>query len=106
MDDKELFRRQARVLKVLANEARLRIIDRLSRGEASVTELTDLIGLDFSTISKHLAVLRAHGIVRDRKKGNVVNYKLITPCVLDFFKCCSQVMDESSNGNSSGCVGE
>jgi predicted transcriptional regulator len=103
MDEKEVFRRQARVLKVMANEARLRIIDRLSRGEASVTELTNLIGLDCSTISKHLSVLRAHGIVSDRKDRNIVYYKLMTPCVVNFFNCCIEVMDESSQVNNAGC---
>jgi DNA-binding transcriptional ArsR family regulator len=96
MDDNKLFRKQARVLKVLANEARLRIVDRLSRGECSVSELTSLVGLDCSTVSKHLAVLRAHGIVSDRRQGNVVYYKLLTPCVVNFFACCQGVMDEQS----------
>lgn len=90
----DIFRRQARVLKALANESRLRIVDRLSRGECSVGELTDLVGLDRSTISKHLAVLRAHGIVLDRREGNVVYYTLLIPCVMNFFSCASQVLKE------------
>jgi len=52
---KEVFKRQATVLKALANESRLMIVDRLSRGECSVGELIDLVGLDQSTVSKHLA---------------------------------------------------
>jgi ArsR family transcriptional regulator len=91
---KDIFRQQARVLKVLANESRLKIIDRLSRGECSVGELTDLVGSDRSTISKHLAVLRAHDIVLDRRDGNVVYYTLLTPCVMKFFACASQVLKE------------
>lgn len=90
----ETFRQQARVLKALANESRLKIIDRLSRGECSVGELIALIGSDPSTVSKHLAVLRAHGIVTDRREGNVVYYTLMTPCVMSFFACASQVMKE------------
>lgn len=90
----DVFRQQARVLKALANESRLRIIDRLSRGECSVGELTDIIGSDQSTVSKHLAVLRAHGIVHDRREGNVVYYTLLTPCVLSFFSCATQVLKE------------
>ena len=86
---KDVFRQQARVLKVLANESRLKIIDRLSRGECSVGELTDLVGSDPSTISKHLALLRAHGIVLDRREGNVVYYTLLTPCVMEFFSCAT-----------------
>ena len=94
MKDGDTFRRQARVLKALANESRLKIVDRLSRGECSVGELTDLVGSDRSTVSKHLAVLRAHGIVDDRRDGNVVYYSLLTPCVMNFFACATQVMKE------------
>jgi DNA-binding transcriptional ArsR family regulator len=90
----DIFRRQARVLKALANESRLKIVDRLSRGECSVGELTDLVGSDRTTISKHLAVLRAHDIVRDRREGNVVYYTLLVPCVMNFFACARQVLKE------------
>lgn len=94
MAEKNIFRSQARVLKALANESRLRIVDRLAKGECSVGELTALIGLDRTTVSKHLAVLRAHGIVLDRREGNVVYYTLLTPCVMSFFSCASQVLKE------------
>jgi len=90
----DVFRQQARVLKALANESRLKIVDRLSRGECSVGELTDIIGSDPSTVSKHLAVLRLHGIVNDRREGNVVYYTLLTPCVMNFFSCATQVLRE------------
>jgi DNA-binding transcriptional ArsR family regulator len=92
--NEDVFRNQARVFKALANESRLKIVDRLSRGECSVGELTDLVGSDQSTVSKHLAVLRAHGVVRDRREGNVVYYKLMTPCVMNFFSCATQVLKE------------
>jgi ArsR family transcriptional regulator len=93
---RSLFKRQARVLKALANESRLMIVDRLNRGECSVGELTELIGSDISTVSKHLSLLRAHGIVEDRRDGNVVYYRLLTPCVCNFFACASQVLKERS----------
>src|SRR5512145_2276459 len=89
------FRTQARVLKALANESRLMIIDRLSRGECSAGELMRLVGSDQTTVSKHLAVLRAHGIVEDRREGSVVIYRLLTPCVVNFLSCATQVMKES-----------
>ena len=90
----DIFRQQARVLKALANESRLKIVDRLSHGECSVSELIEMIGSDPSTVSKHLAVLRAHGIVNDRRDGNVVYYTLLTPCVMNFFSCATQVLKE------------
>jgi DNA-binding transcriptional ArsR family regulator len=89
-----IFKQHARVLRVLANESRLKIVDRLGRGECSAGELTDVVGLDRTTVSKHLAVLRAHGIVLDRREANIVFYKLMTPCVMNFFSCAAQVLKE------------
>ncbi len=94
MPRSDVFKLQAQVLKALANQSRLRIVDRLSRGEASVGQLTDLVGSDVSTVSRHLSVLRAHGIVDDRREGNVVYYRLLTPCVCNFFSCATQVLRE------------
>ncbi len=82
------------MLKALAHESRLMIVDRLSRGECSVGELTALVGNDISTVSKHLALLRAHGIVEDRRQGTTVYYRLLTPCVCNFFTCATQVLKE------------
>jgi ArsR family transcriptional regulator len=93
--ERAVFRAQARVLKALANESRLMIVDRLSRGECSAGDLTRLVGSDQTTVSKHLAVLRAHGIVEDRREGSVVYYRLLTPCIMNFFSCATQVLKES-----------
>lgn len=94
LKDRSIYKQQARVLKALANESRLIIVDRLSRSECTVGELTELIGSDQSTVSKHLAVLRSHGIVEDRREGNNVYYTLLTPCVLNFFACATQVLED------------
>jgi ArsR family transcriptional regulator len=93
-NDQDNFRQQAQLLKALASESRLKIVDRLAQGECSVGELTELVGSDRTTVSKHLAVLRAHGIVQDRREGSTVFYVLRTPCVLHFFQCTSQVLKE------------
>ena len=95
MKDRSVFKQQARVLKALANESRLIIIDRLNRGESSVGELTELIGSDVSTVSKHLALLRANGIVDDRRQGTTVFYRLLTPCVCNFFACATAITKEN-----------
>jgi len=94
MARRDVFKQQAQVLKALANASRLKIVDRLSRGECSVGDLTTLVGSDVSTVSKHLAVLRAHGIVDDRREGSAVYYRLLTPCVCNFFACATQVLKE------------
>lgn len=82
------------MLKSLANESRLKIVDRLSKGDCTAGELTDLVGLDQSTVSKHLSVLRAAGIVDSRREGSLVIYELLTPCVVRFFQCAGDVIEE------------
>jgi len=91
---REDYKLQARIHKALSNEARLMIVDWLRDCECSVGELVDAVKLDISTVSKHLSVLLSVGIVENRKDGNVVRYRLLTPCVLDMFKCTSAVMKE------------
>ena len=90
----ETFRKQARILKALANESRLQIVHRLAEGECSAGELTELVGSDRTTVSKHLAVLRANGIVDDRREGSVVHSSLLCPCVMTFIACATQVLEE------------
>jgi ArsR family transcriptional regulator len=94
MKSDEQYRRQARLLKALANETRLRIVERLARGECNVGALVKMMGCDQSTVSKHLAILRGVGVVDDERRGNTVFYRLLTPCVLDFFSCASKVIRE------------
>ena len=93
-EKKNVFKMQAQVLKALAHESRLMIVHRLHAGEATAGELTEMVGSDQTTVSKHLAILRAHGIVESRRDGNQVIYTLNTPCVVNFFTCASDVLKE------------
>jgi len=90
------FKAQARVLKALANESRLMIVDALGGGERTAGQLTWLVGLEQSTVSKHLAVLRSTGIVDCRRYGSSMIYELVTPCALNFFRCAGEVLEERS----------
>ena len=78
---------RAQVFKALAHPSRLLVVQELSRGERCVCELTELVGSDMSTVSKHLAVLQAAGVVDSEKRGSQVYYRLSMPCVLGFFSC-------------------
>jgi len=85
---------RARVMKALAHPSRLFIVDELSRGERCVCELTEMIGADVSTVSKHLALLREAGLVLDDRRGQQVFYRLRVPCILNFFGCVEAVIAE------------
>jgi DNA-binding transcriptional ArsR family regulator len=87
------FEARAKIIKAMAHPTRLFIVDQLSQaGEKCVCELTEMIGADMSTVSKHLATLKGAGIIQDEKRGSQVYYTLRVPCVLDFFDCVESVM--------------
>ena len=84
---------RARIVKALAHPARLFIVDELSRPEEKcVCKLAEMVGTDVSTVSRHLAVLRAAGILQDRKCGQQVFYRLRAPCIAGFFECLESVV--------------
>jgi ArsR family transcriptional regulator len=87
---------RAKIIKAMAHPTRLFIVDELSRGDRCVCELTEMIGADTSTVSKHLSILRNAGIVEDEKRGLQVFYSLKVPCVLHFFGCVEAVLESSA----------
>ena len=67
--------RIAAVFRVLADASRCRLVyTLLGRDEICVGELADRLGMSESNVSHHLAVLRAHGLVRFRREGKQVFY--------------------------------
>jgi DNA-binding transcriptional ArsR family regulator len=97
---RERYEARAGVMKALAHPSRLYIVDELSRGERCVHELTEAIGSDMSTVSKHLGVLKSAAIVDDEKRGSEVYYSLRMGCVVDFFGCMDAVL---RGGDGASC---
>ncbi len=59
------------VFQALADPTRRSIVERLSRGPASVSELAQPLAMSLSAVVQHLAVLEASGLVRSEKTGRV-----------------------------------
>lgn len=77
-----------KVFRALANPARVQIVRELSDGsEKCVCALVDACGLGWSTVSRHLSVLREAGILVDEKRGLQVFYRLALSCVARFVDC-------------------
>ena len=85
---------QAEIMKALAHPTRVFIAQELGRGERCVCELTEMVGADMSTISKHLSIMKNAGIVESDKRGTSIFYTLKMTCVLNFFVCANQVLRE------------
>lgn len=94
MPENARYQYTAGVLKALAHPTRLFILDKLNEREYCVSELQELIGVDMSTISRHLAVLRQVDIIDSRKENNQVFYRLLCPCVLDFYTCIVGIRED------------
>lgn len=97
---KTILDARAKVLKAMAHPSRLFIIEELEKGERCVCDLTEQIGADISTVSKHLSVLKQSGIVEDDKRGNQVFYRLRVPCVVNFFGCVETVLESQAKDHA------
>ena len=96
-----LYKAKAKVIKALAHPTRLWIVETLADGEHCVCEFADAIDVDFSTVSKHLAVLKQAGIVNDDKRGKQVFYRLQVPCILNFMGCVEAVLKSQIEAQAS-----
>ncbi len=108
MDERRQARLEARakIIKAMAHSTRLLIVEELAKSEHCVCELTEMIGADVSTVSKHLAVLKNVGIVWNEKRGNQVYYRLRTPCILNFFGCVESVLETTAKEQALLCMPE
>jgi ArsR family transcriptional regulator len=64
------------IAKALADESRLRALCALQQGELCVCQIIELLGLAPSTVSKHMSILRQAGLVKGRKEGRWMHYRL------------------------------
>ena len=78
----------AQRFRVLGEPMRIKLLDRLRDGEASVGELQEALGASQQNVSKHLAILHSAGMVSRSKQGNRTVYAISDPGV---FELCDQV---------------
>jgi len=84
----ELAELIARRFRLLGEPMRIKLLDRLRDGDATVGELRDAVGASQQNVSKHLGVLLAAGMVSRTKDGNHARYAISDPAV---FELCDQV---------------
>jgi len=94
-NERILIEAKANILKALGHPTRLWMAEQLADGERCVCEFADKLDVDFSTISKHLSILKQAGVVIDEKRGKNVYYRLKVPCILQFMPCVEEVIQAS-----------
>jgi DNA-binding transcriptional ArsR family regulator len=78
----------AQRFRVLGEPMRIKLLDRLRDGDATVSELQAVLGASQQNVSKHLGILHAAGLVSRTKQGNHMRYAISDP---DVFELCEQV---------------
>ena len=78
----------AQRFRVIGEPMRIKLLDALRDGDATVGELTDRLGASQQNVSKHLGVLHQAGVVSRTKQGTSVRYGIADPTVFDL---CEQV---------------
>ena len=98
-------RTAAMIFKALGHPARVRMLRALAGGERCVCDLVDTAGLGWSTVSRHLSVMKAAGVVADEKRGKQVFYRLELPCAGRFLACLDHPAEypEMHAAESCGC---
>jgi ArsR family transcriptional regulator len=85
---RELFEAIAQRFRVLADPMRLEILHQIGDDERTVTEIVERTGGSQSNVSKHLATLLAHGLVRRRREGTSAYYSITEQSI---FQLCDHV---------------
>ena len=82
------------LFRAFADPTRLRLLNLLTQGERCVCELVDVIGQPQPKVSRHLAYLRRAGLVRTRRDGLWIHYRLAKPAsdlhrrLIQCVRCC------------------
>jgi DNA-binding transcriptional ArsR family regulator len=82
---------------VLSEPSRLRILQVLQSGEASVGDLVDRCGFKQANVSKQLGILAAAGVIGRRQDGNRAIYRIEMPLVFDICRLvCGGVAEQAA----------
>ncbi|WP_029947739.1 metalloregulator ArsR/SmtB family transcription factor [Leifsonia aquatica] len=79
------------VMKAVANGRRLELIEVLAQGEHSVEVLSRMTGMGLTTVSAGLQILKQAGLVRTRREGTTVHYRLAGTDVIDLYLAAKRV---------------
>jgi len=90
--------RAAALFRALGDPARLRLLVLLEQGERCVSELVDVLGEKFPTVSQRLRLLRIEGLVVRRRDGNHLHYALADRHVADLVKTALEHAAELAAG--------
>lgn len=96
----EIYQAHAEFCKTFSHPVRLAILDSFREGEKTVSRLVSETGATQSTVSQQLSLLRRLGIVRTRRDGRRVYYRLTDKRVLKAYDLVDEVVRETTLGQA------
>jgi DNA-binding transcriptional ArsR family regulator len=87
-----VFKIKADFLRALAHPSRLKIIEFLKKGEASVGQMVKALGVEQSSLSKHLSVLKQVGILQSRQEKVTVYYSIREKEIFRFLRPVAEIL--------------
>lgn len=93
----------AQYFRALGEVSRLRLLQVLNSGEKSVSDLAEHSGLNQSNVSRHLSVLLAAKIIKNRKQGTSVLYTVVDPSLAEVCApVCKRVLKDRNHNSTRG----
>lgn len=90
-----IFELQAEICQTLANPKRLQILSLLKKGELSVGEMVEVMGIAKANLSQHLSIMRQKGILATRREGTTIYYRLARPKITEACGIMREVLLDS-----------
>lgn len=91
---KPLYQAKAEFFKTLGHPARIRVLELLSERDHAVAEMLPQVGIEATSLSQQLAVLRRAGLVVGHKEGSTVVYSLTSPRVAELLAVARSILTE------------
>jgi len=95
-----LCRMKVEILKALASPTRLRIAELLRDRELCVNDIVNALGVERTSVSKHLALLQRAVILDSRREGVTIYYRLKCSCIVNMFACMEDVLREQARSKA------
>jgi ArsR family transcriptional regulator len=93
---KSVYIQNAELYRLLANPKRLEILNAIKDREATVEELSQLLGAGPANTSQHLTVLRRMGVVTFNRRGRHVYYKISNPRIVEPCRIFKEIREDAA----------
>jgi DNA-binding transcriptional ArsR family regulator len=89
-------------IKTLGHPLRIQIVERLEKGDSSVSEIMNYIGVSQPVTSQHLLLMKRKGILKSHRKGNSIVYSIKDAMTIGLHSCLRRSQEKNSQENHLG----